>query len=106
MKVRVMGVGGVDGTSTAKSVFISPGPGVGPSAKPDWGTRRKQLVFKMPLSNGVYSAKNARRYLVIKIQQTKIDGVLVRWLASRLSVPETVRKQGYSDICVVDLWPP
>jgi hypothetical protein len=43
-----------------------------------WGTRRRRIFSKMPLNNGVYSAKNARRYLVITIQQTEIDGVLVR----------------------------
>jgi hypothetical protein len=75
VKVRgPMGAGGVDGAST-QPIFCSSPPGARPSPT---------ILFpKMILSNGVYSAKNARRYLVIKIQQTEIDGVKAPALSNR-----------------------
>jgi hypothetical protein len=89
-----------------------PGPWRRGSGEAGPGPRRRQKKIKIPLSNGVYSAKNARRDLVIKIQQTEID-VLVCWLASRLSGPEAPkivhRKFVFltsGQICILDLWPP
>jgi hypothetical protein len=61
-------------------------------AKPGRSPAGGDFFFKTPLSNGVYSAKNARRYSVIKIQRAQLDGFFLCWLASRLSGPETAHK--------------
>jgi hypothetical protein len=54
----------------------------------------RDFFFKKPLSNGVYSAKNARRDSVIKIQRAEIDGFLcVGWLRAQV-----VRKSPKNDV--------